>query len=56
MREWLFSDMSWLFFATWSLIVAAVSFAAFRRDAVPSKASTPNEAVPRVSTLDSHAR
>ncbi len=48
MREWLFSDMSWLFFATWSVIVAAVSYAAFRRDTVPSKASARNEAITRV--------
>jgi hypothetical protein len=38
MRDGFFSDMSWLFFATWSVIVAAVSYAAFRRDLQPSKA------------------
>lgn len=32
------SDAGWLFFAGWSLVVAAVSIAAFGRDLLPSKA------------------
>ena len=53
MRDWFFSDMSWLFFATWSVIVAAVGYAAFRRDPVPSKALGRNDAS-RISPPDSH--
>lgn len=55
MRDWLFSDMSWLFFATLSVIVAAISCAAFRRDPAPSKLLGRNEGS-RVSRLDSQAR
>jgi len=32
------SDASWLFFAVWSVVVAAVSIAAFGRDLLPSRA------------------
>jgi len=38
MRDWLFSDMGFLFFAAWSAMVAAISYAAFGRDLQPSKA------------------
>ncbi|MGO9126822.1 MAG: hypothetical protein ACLP6G_18290 [Terriglobales bacterium] len=31
------SDAGWVFFAAWSVIVAAVSFAAFGRDLLPSR-------------------
>lgn len=55
MRDWLFSDMSWIFFATLSVIVAAISYAAFRRDPLSSKVLGRSEA-PRVSRLDSQAR
>jgi hypothetical protein len=53
MRDWLFSDMSWIFFATWGAIVVAVSYAAFRRDPVPSTALGGNDAS-RISPRDSH--
>ena len=53
MRDWLFSDMSWLFFATWSVIVAAVNYAAFRGDPIPSKALGRNDAS-RISPRDSN--
>lgn len=33
------SDAGWLFFAAWSVIVAAVSIKAFGRDLLPSKAA-----------------
>jgi len=32
-------DAGWLFFAAWSIVVAAVSVAAFGRDLIPSRAS-----------------
>jgi hypothetical protein len=32
------SDVAWLFFAAWSVVVAAVSLAAFGRDLFPSRA------------------
>jgi hypothetical protein len=57
MRDWLFSDMSWLFFATWSVIVAAVSYAAFRRDLQPSKALPSSGQIgPRASRADTFTR
>jgi hypothetical protein len=57
MRDWLFSDMSWLFFVTWSVIVAAVSYAAFGRDLQPSKALSPSAAdSARTSKADARAR
>jgi len=31
------SDAGWVFFAAWSVIVAAVSLAAFGRDLLPSR-------------------
>ena len=36
MRESYLFDAGWLFFAAWSVIVAAVSLAAFGRDFFPS--------------------
>jgi hypothetical protein len=57
MRDWLFSDMSWLFFATWGVIVAAVSYAAFRRDLQPSKAlPSSGQISPRASKADTTTR
>jgi len=35
LADWFLSDAGWLFFGAWSVVVAAVSFAAFRRDLVP---------------------
>jgi len=35
------SDASWLFFAAWSVVIAAVSIAAFGRDLLPSRAIDP---------------
>jgi hypothetical protein len=55
MRDWLFSDMSWLFFAMLSVIVAAISYAAFRRDPMPSKVLGRTEDS-RGSGLDSQGR
>jgi hypothetical protein len=36
MRDAYLFDVGWLFFAAWSVIVAAVSLAAFGRDLFPS--------------------
>ncbi len=33
--DWFLSNAAWLFFAAWTAIVAAVSFAAFGRDLLP---------------------
>ena len=35
MNDFYLFDAGWLFFAAWSVIVAAVSVAAFRRDLFP---------------------
>lgn len=57
MRDWLFSEMSWLFFAIWSMIVVAVSYAAFRRDLLPSKVLSPSRSdSPRTSKTDTTTR
>lgn len=57
LRDQLFSDFSWLFFAIWSVLVAAVSYAAFRRDLQPSKAlSLSGSDSPRSSQADSNNR
>jgi len=37
MRDAYLFDVGWLFFAAWSVIVAAVSLAAFGRDFFPSR-------------------
>jgi hypothetical protein len=36
----LFSDVSWLFFVIWSIVVGIFSVAAFSHDLIPSKALT----------------
>ena len=57
MRDQLFSAFSWLFFALWSVLVAAVSYAAFRRDLQPSKVLSPSASdSPRSSKADSNNR
>ena len=38
MSDAFLSDAGWLFFAVWSVVVGAVSIAAFGRDLLPSKA------------------
>lgn len=38
MTDSFLSDASWLFFVAWSVVVAAVSIAAFGRDLLPSRA------------------
>jgi len=38
MSDSFLSDAGWLFFAAWSIVVAAVSIAAFGRDLFPSRA------------------
>jgi len=37
MMDSLFSNAAWLFFVAWSVVVAAVSIAAFGRDLLPSR-------------------
>ena len=56
MHDWLFSDMVLLFFATWSVMVAAVSYAAFIRDLHPSMALTRRDAVSSVTPRNAGAR
>lgn len=43
------SDAGWLFFAAWSVIVAAVSIKAFGRDLLPTKAAVEVFSKPRTS-------
>jgi len=38
MSDSFLSDAGWLFLAAWSIVVAAVSIAAFGRDLLPSRA------------------
>lgn len=53
MSDRLFSDFGWIFSVIWSVIVAGVSYAAFRRDLQPSKALSPSgSGSPRASQAD----
>ena len=52
MRDWLFSDMGFLFFTAWSVMIAAVGYAAFGRDLQPAKVLSRGEAVPRLTSPD----
>jgi len=57
MRDWLFSDMGWLIFSTWSVMVAAVSYAAFGRDLQSSEVpSSCGDSASRVAVRDVAAR
>ena len=57
MSERLFSDFGWIFSVIWSVIVAGVSYAAFRRDLLPSKAlSHSGGDSPRVPKADTTTR
>ena len=39
LRDSLFSDAGWLFFAIWSIVIGALSLAAFDRDLLEAKTS-----------------
>jgi hypothetical protein len=39
LRDSLFSDAGWLFFAIWSIVIGALSVAAFGRDLLEAKTS-----------------
>lgn len=56
MRDWLFSDMGFLFFTAWSVMLAAISYAAFVRDLQPSKVLARNKSFPAVTTRDTVVR
>ena len=53
MPDWLFLDMGFLFFATWTVILAVISYAAFAHDLHPSKAVAPTDVVPRATSRNS---
>jgi hypothetical protein len=53
MRETLFSDAGWLFFAAWSVVVGWVGVAAFGRDLVQQEVQAESEARPRADGLGS---
>ena len=52
MRDWLFSDMGLLFFTAWSVMLAAMSYAALVRDLQPSKVLSQSDAAPRLTPRD----
>ena len=58
MHDWLFSDIGLLFFTAWSVVLAAVGYAAFGHDWQPVKATLPlrNESVPRVASPEGGGR
>lgn len=46
MTDSLLTDVAWIFFATWSLLIAGMSIAAFGPDLLPSKAAQPKRQAP----------
>ena len=56
MRDWLFSDMGFLFFTAWSVMLAAIGYAAFIRDLEPSRAMLRGDAVSRLTSRNAGGR